>query len=257
MNRRGRSLFVVALVALATAVLGVSVAWACTGPDVGTPATPAAPPPSDSGPSGPGGTTTAPPPASTGGGGGAPAPAPAPASAPASETTGAEDNSTSGAGAPVRSRQPGGVSQPAPSGNGSPSGVGTRTGTAVAGEQFAARENGGTAGVVNEGGQPVFASSSASKGKEAQSSSATSTPSERSALGDAWSGFDSGASSSGSKAPVASLSENGSGSTLGMAILGLGVMGVLGTLLLLAASRRRRAEVSSESTTTRGRGSSV
>jgi len=253
MNRRGRSLFVVALVALATAVLGVSVAWACTGPDVGTPATPAAPPSSDApSPSPDGGTTTSPPPASTGGGGVA-----EPAPAPALESRGTESNSTSGSGAPARSRgrSQGGVTQPAPSRSGSP--VGNGTGTAVAGEQFAARESGATAGVVNEGGQPVFASSSASKGKKAQSKSTTGTPSERSALGDAWSGFDSGASSSGSKAPVASLSENGSGSTLGMAILGLGVMGVLGTLLLLAASRRRRAEVSSESTTTRGRGSSV
>jgi len=154
------------------------------------------------------------------------------------------------------------VTQPAPSRSGSPVGNGTGTaisGEQIAGKQFAARESGATAGVVNEGGQPVFASSSASKGKKAQSKSATGTPSERSALGDAWSGFSSGASSGGgTEAPVASLSENGSGSTLGMAILGLGLFGVLGTFLLLAASRRRRAEVDSESTTTRrGRGSSV
>lgn len=110
-------------------------------------------------------------------------------------------------------------------------------------QQFAARENGATAGVTTQNGQAVFASSTAQKAKKAASSGAGSaSPSERTAVGDAWSGFSSGASAGGSATPAAaSLSEGGSGSTLGLAILGLGLVGMLGTFLVLATPRLRRA----------------
>lgn len=102
----------------------------------------------------------------------------------------------------------------------------------------------------------MFAGSTAGKGKGKQggsgSGSANGSPSEQSAVSDAWSGFSSQASASGGyRSPVASLGEQGASSTLGMAILGLGLVGVLGTGLLLVASRRRRvATVDSDSSTT-------
>jgi len=126
------------------------------------------------------------------------------------------------------------------------------------GEQFAARESGETAGVVREDGQPVFASSKASKGKKAGSDAGTGSLSERSAVSDAWSGFSSEASAGGSRTPAtASLGQQGSGSALGMAILGLGLVGMFGTFLMLVASRRLRAEVDPQDTSRRGRGPHV
>ena len=136
--------------------------------------------------------------------------------------------------------------------------TGRSSAPAGTGQQFAARKSGATAGVVTEGGQSVFASSSASKAKKAAGSHAgAASPSERSASSDAWSGFSSqGSAARGSSAPVAALGEDGSGSTLGVTILGLGLIGVLGSFLLLAVSRRRRVLVDSEGTSRPGRGPS-
>lgn len=262
MHRRGRSLFAVALVALATVVVGVSVAWACTGPGYGTPSSPA-PPPSDPPPpdqagGSPSGTAPAP------SGGGEPAPAPAPeatGTTPGSQGTApADSRSVSGAGGRATNPSPGEATQPAGGGADSPAVPVTEAPSVPAdtGEQFAARESGATAGVVSEGGQQVFGGSRA-KGRAAGGSDApASSPSERSAVGDAWSGFDSGASAAGSAAPAASLGEEGSGSTfgIGMAILAFGLVGMLGTFLVLAASRRRRVTVEPEGTSRRGRGPS-
>ncbi len=255
MLRQGRSLYVVALVSLATAVVGASVAWACTGPGFGTPSAPAAPP-SDPPPPSP---TQQPPQGS------APLPAPsAPSEAPATEAPPAspspdaqgtapartgDSNSTSGAvgGSPAPNR--GSVTQPTPQ----PAPVSPVS----PGEQFAAREDGFTAGVVTEGGQAVFADPAAGKKQQAGAPQpAAGSPSERTATGDAWSGFSSGNSTGGSAAPVASLGADGSSSsTLGIAILGLGLAGTFGTFLVLAASRRRRASVD-PSGSDRGRGRS-
>jgi len=125
-------------------------------------------------------------------------------------------------------------------------------------EQFAARESGATAGVASEDGQSVFASSQAPNGKSGAGSQAagSGTPSESSAVGDAWSGFSSGTAAGTSSAGATSLGEAGSGSTLGMVILGLGLAGLLGTFLVLAAPRRRRAEVGPRGSSRRDRGES-
>jgi len=125
------------------------------------------------------------------------------------------------------------------------------------GDQFAARESGATAGVTEQGGQQVFAGSAAPKAKKASGSKAGSgSPSERSAVGDAWSGFSSGSfATGGSETPAASLAEDGSGSPLGMAILGLGLVGILGTLLALAVPARRRVGASRQGSSRGERGS--
>lgn len=172
-----------------------------------------------------------------------------------------DSRATSGAGGQAGAPGRGGATQPGQRGGDTGSPAVPATGPAAppgTGEQFAARESGATAGVVSEGGQPVFASSSASKGKKAAGSDAgTGSPSERSAVGDAWSGFSSGTSAGGSRATAASLGEDGSKSPLGMAILGLGLVGIIGTFLVLAAPRRRRAKVDSQGTGPRGRGPRV
>jgi hypothetical protein len=113
--------------------------------------------------------------------------------------------------------------------------------------------------VTVQNGQPVFASSAAPKGKQAAGSAGSGAPSERSAVSDAWSGFSSGTSSAGGSgipAAASSLTENGSGSTLGIAILGLGLVGMLGTFLVLAAPRLRRAGADRQGTGRKQRGRS-
>lgn len=213
MSSRVRSVFGVALAAASVLVIGVSVAWACTGPSFGVPANPVAP--------------TNDPPVPTEPESGIQPTAPAPSPQTGSEVTSpgtVDSRSTSGA----VGTSPG-TRQPVDSGSAAP----------AAAEQFEVRESGGTAGVVEQGSQPVFSSSTASKGKKADSQGAGS-PSERSAAGDAWSGFASAASPAGSGAAT-SLGEDSSGlTTLGLAILGLGLAGVAGTLLVLAGPRRRR-----------------
>lgn len=273
MHRRGRSLFLVALAALATAMVGVSVAWACTGPDYGTPSSPAAPPPnSPPAPADPGGSTPGPSGPSSGAGVPA-APAPAPTvtgqgvkgTAPAQtgdrqSTSGSRRQATQPARRPAR--QPaggrGGATQPANRGAGSGSGT-SGTSVAAPNQQFAARESGATAGVTVQNGQSVFASSTAPKDKKAAGSDAGSrSPSERTAVSDAWSGFRSGTPlAAGPGTPAASsLSEHGFGSTLAMAILGLGFVGMLGTFLMLAAPRLRRVVADRQGTDRNERGPS-
>jgi len=117
-------------------------------------------------------------------------------------------------------------------------------------DQLAARDSGATAGVSEAGGQQVFTSSKAGKsdsgGKTATRDSSRVTPSESTALSDAWSGYGSGATVSGSSTPAAaSLGEEGSGSTLGLFILGLGLVGMLGAFAL-AVPRRRRVKASGQ-----------
>jgi len=103
--------------------------------------------------------------------------------------------------------------------------------------------------VSEAAGQQVFTSSKAGKsdsaGKPASSRESQVAPSEGTAVSDAWSGFD--ATASGSSAPAAaSLGEEGSGSsTLGLAVLGLGLVGMLGAFAL-AVPRRRRVKASEQ-----------
>ncbi len=243
MDRRSRSLFVAALAAVATAVVGVSVAWACVAPGFGTPSSPAAP--SNDPP--------APAPAETPGTTPAPAEnAPAPAAPQESVAPTADSRTASGAvgEATAPSREP--ASQPAPTGgrNEAPTQAPAVSAPVPAdtGDQFAARESGETAGVASEGDQQVFSSSKAPEGKKAQgpSKAGAGSPSEGSAVSDAWTGLGSAASPSGSTASTAASvgDEGSSGSSLGVAILALGLVGMLGALALAVAPRRRRVKAS-------------
>jgi len=244
---------------LATAVVGVSLAWACTGGDVGVPAAGTAPPnvpttsPSTNGGGGP---TT-----SGGAGAGAAAGSSSASSSTASGSTstgsGASSGSTasgstSGAtrspqtsgGGTTRSRSTGGGTTRSRSTGGSGASSGSRDvgSSASPSSQFTARVQGATAGVTSRGGQPVFASSVAPKKSGANAAS----PSTRSAVGDVWSGF--GPSTGGSPS-VSSAAHafspggqgGGSGGGAGIAILGIGLVGALGTFLV-AGLRRRRSE---------------
>lgn len=147
-----------------------------------------------------------------------------------------------------------GVAQPAPAG-----GRSGASAPAATSDQFAARESGETAGVTNQAGQQVFASSTAANGKNpAGAQAGAGSPAEGSAVSDAWSGFSSGGSTAngaGSTPAAALAGEQGSGATLGLAILGLGLVGLLGTFVVLAAPRRRLAEANRQRTRRRERGS--
>lgn len=252
MHIKGRSIIIAASAALAAGVISVSVAWACTPSGYGTPASPAAPSggPDPSGSQAP----TAPSAAPTGpsaAGPTAPSTAPSAAPTPATTQSGSVDGgSVSGAtgNEPARSRAPQNTAPAVPTP--APAPADPVVAPTDAAGQFAARDEGATAGVTETGGQQVFSSSQArkggsagqpaSKGRESQVA-----PSEGTALSDAWSGFGSGTVDSASTAPAAtSLGEEGSGSTLGVAILGLGLVGMLGALALAVAPRRRRVKAS-------------
>jgi len=121
---------------------------------------------------------------------------------------------------------------------------------------FAARERGETAGVTTRGGQPVFASPASPRGvsrsaaRPKKSAARTSAPaaSERSAVGDVWSGFAS-RSPRGYTAALASSPDSPAGaSTIAIAMLGLGLAGVLGTVAVAVAPRRRRARAAARAT---------
>jgi len=93
--------------------------------------------------------------------------------------------------------------------------------------------------VTQSAGQSVFASSVA-----ASRASAAASPSARSVVGDLQSGFGSAVKGSASTPAFAGSSSaspaGGAGSTaIGMAVLGLGLMGVLATSLVAVAQRRR------------------
>ena len=237
MDRRRRSLSVAVLAALASAVAGASLAFACTGPGFGTPSAPAPaaePGPPEAGPVAP------------------PASATTPAGATGTSPSASGGNTTSGAvevrASPVR-REQGGNGAAGRAGAPAPAVPAVRPGA------FAARERGATAGVTSRGGQPVFVSSTAPKGKPAAAPKARKearagapSASERSAVADPWSGFDRGAASRGLNALGSSPVHSGGGSTVAMAMVGLGLVGLLGTLLAGARARRRRAPARSGAT---------
>jgi len=109
--------------------------------------------------------------------------------------------------------------------------------------------------VTSRDGQQVFASSTARGKNPAGAQAGAGSPAEASAVSDAWSGFSSGSSAaSEAGAPATALAgEKGAGSTLGLAILGLGLVGVLGTFVVLAAPRRRLAQANRQRTRRRER----
>lgn len=257
MQTRVRLFSFAVLSVLATAVVGVSLAWACTAPDTGIPAAGSAPPPPA--------TTSSP-----AGGGAAASGSPA-AAAPSASGASAATTSGSGAGSGAASSGSSSVASGSTSGaartnrtsgagnaNRGASDNGARSGGGVSGgggfsstpsSQFAARVSGATAGVTSRGGQSVFASSVAPKGKAAGGARSATSPSVRGAVGDVWSGFGSSTGGSPSVSAAKGFSPGagggGSGIGAGVAILGLGLIGVIGTFLV-AGLRRRRAESQSK-----------
>lgn len=239
MERRARVISSAVFAGLVTIVVGASLTWACTGPTFGTPATPAnPPPPSPDASSGPASTTQIP--------GGAPASGPA--AVEASPATGASGSGvTSGARESLRAtgRAPADNGAPTRAGTGvSPRGV-TAPSNGVADSQFAQRASGATAGVTSRGGQTVFASPAAKAPKASNSRAAEAsraTPSARSASGDLWSGFKPAARSSVFAAESAA-GDQGSAApmTAALVVLGLGLVGLVGTASVLGARRRRAA----------------
>lgn len=98
--------------------------------------------------------------------------------------------------------------------------------------------------MTRSGGQAVFASPAA-KAKKAKASRAASkahAPSARSATGDLWTGFKPRARSSVFAAEAAAGQSGGGGPlTAALVVLGLGLVGLVGSASVLGL-RRRRAE---------------
>ena len=206
-------------------MVGAGLTWACTGPTFGTPATPGNPPapspdatsPATPAPStGPGVTATPAPSATTGQSGSS-------VTSGAGSTSGARGKTNSGAKSPIGTRRQAQV----PVQNG------------IATSQFEARAEGGTAGTTRSAGRAVFASPAA---KAKAPRKATGTPSARTAAGDLWSGFEPQARSS-VFAAEASATEQGSGApvTAALAILGLGLVGLVASASVLGLRRRKQA----------------
>jgi hypothetical protein len=226
---------------LSVPVVIASVAWACGPSGYGVPETPAAPPASTGAPIAPATTSSPAAPTSSG------QPPAVQVQSGSLSTNGA--SGTSGQGSP-----PSGQGNP-PSPGGS-SGGGDPTSAPPVRAQFNARVLGATAGVTNQGGQRVFASSTApgkasstgrgkatGKAKSSARSAARSVApavSQRTATGDLWSGVTSRANPSLASAAAGAKEGGGlsSGVVAAMALLGLGLAGIVG--FALVTSRRRR-----------------
>jgi len=120
-------------------------------------------------------------------------------------------------------------------------------GSSSAAGQFEARRSGATEGVTTSGGQPVFTGSvakDAAADVSGDGADAGASPAATSATGNLWSGFapDQSSSLSAADASAAPQSGDGGSQTIGMAILGLGLTGLLGGFLV-AAVRRQRVQV--------------
>ncbi len=250
---------------LATALAGVSLAWACSGPEIGIPADGTAA--AASAKASPAASAQ-----SASSADAAPAPAAAPSSASSPASSGANPAGSASLTAPAsssvasgsasgarRSEAAHGKSPAVPeAANGTSPGAGdnrARSGAGAGGSsspttssfaahvrsQFAARVRGATEGVTRRGGQSVFTSSAGPKHKPSSKASSARPPANG-----PWS--DSGTSSK----PAPSLTSAhafssgqsggfGGSVTAGIALLGLGLAGVLGGFMV-AVGRRRRAE---------------
>jgi hypothetical protein len=110
--------------------------------------------------------------------------------------------------------------------------------------------SGSERGVISDSaGRPVFVDSLAPADRRVGGAGRTTTaadrsagqgPSERAATGDLWSGFRSGKAPSLLDAGDGSPDDGGSGASIGLALLGLGLVGLL-SALAVAEVRRRRA----------------
>ena len=215
---------------LSVPVMVAAVAWACGPSGYGTPESPAAPPPSTAQPVSPGATVS--PPAS-----------PQPAAPAVDVQVNSSESASTTASGVLNS------SGPAAKTPGNTVGGNTNARRLTGSALINARERGATAGVVQQGKQAVFASSTepttakASK-KAAARSAAKSTvaaPSERTVTADLWSGV------TGTNPSLASAASSGGdtgglsgGAVAGLAMLGLALAGITGGALV-AAGRRRRA----------------
>jgi hypothetical protein len=216
---------------LSVPVVIAGMAWACGPSGFGVPQAPPAPPPSTAQPVAPPVSNTAP--------AGALAPAPVPnAAAPVqsgSGTTGSVDGPGNGGSPSHRGRppsDPGGTDVSVPAGQ----------------DDIAARVGGATAGFSQDGGgQAVFASSAAPPpSKAGRGKSAGPAVSRDSATGDVWTDLTSGAANPSLASAAESGGQSGGlsgGIVAGIAILGLGLAGIIGGLLV-SAERRRRAAAS-------------
>lgn len=243
MVRRTRTGVLTLVGTISVPVVVVGMAWACGPSGYGVPEAPPAPPGSTGQPTAPPSSASAP----------TPAPAAAPTQAPAASTP-AQSGAVTTRG--VARGTSGSQGQQAPSQRGASGQRGVTTAPSPAGQaEINARVGGSTAGVVQEGGQSVFASSAtpraaradrADKGTAAPRSSASSTApavSERTVTGDLWGGVNSRANPS-----LASAAELGGesgglseGAVAAIAILGLGLAAVTGGALATAGRRRRAA----------------
>ncbi|MBA3421768.1 MAG: hypothetical protein H0U12_07735 [Thermoleophilaceae bacterium] len=149
----------------------------------------------------------------------------------------------------ARTRTTGGGSSAGGSGGGSDGGSGSGgSGGGNSGDGGAA--SGSERGVIlDAAGRPVFVDSLAPADRRAGGAGRTTTaadgsagqgPSERAATGDLWSGFRSGKAPSLLDAGDGSPDDGGSGASIGLALLGLGLVGLL-SALAVAEVRRRRA----------------
>ena len=234
MVRRSRAGFLALLGTMSASVMLVAgVAWACGPSGFGVPEAPPVPPSATGQPAGPPTSATPTSPQAS-------PPAPVnidigPAESAAGTTRGVDAGRT-GSQSP-RAQAPA---------------QGQSTAPASAGQaDITARVEGSTAGVRQQGRQSVFASSTApaaskaDRGKSKASSPArSSTPavSERSAAGDLWSGVTSrgGNPSLASAAAMGGQSDGLSGGAVaGIAVLGLGLVGIAGGALATAGRRRR------------------
>jgi len=248
-ERRARVISIAVFSGLATIVAGASLTWACTGPTFGTPSAPSNPPTSTPDVSSPGsaaGPTTQVPATSS----------PGPVAANPSPSTGSSGaGSTSGARGPLK------ATGRAPATNGAPAQGFVRRGTTaapssgvansqsgLARSQFAQRADGATAGVTASGGQRVFASPAAKARARVASKAARTTPSARSASGDLWNGFKPKTRASVFAAEAAGASQGSGGPmTAALVVLGLGLVGLVGSASVLGLRRRRAASATGSS----------
>lgn len=235
MGRQTRAgvLAVLGTMSLFAGVAGLS--WACGPSGYGVPATPAAPPTSTAQPAAP------------------PSTVQAPSSTSAPQAPAVQVQVGSGTARSVATQPRGVQPQRAPSQQQRVA-VGGRTAPGPATRaDIGARVSGSTAGVVQQRGQSVFASSAAPASAKAKGdksaaarkkAAAKSTPapalSQRSATGDLWSGLTSGGASLASAASAGGTGGGLSGGVVAaLAMLGLGLAGLTGAALV--AGRRRRA----------------
>jgi hypothetical protein len=222
--RRARRISFALLSVLGVAVVGAGMAWACTPPDFGTPASPPPPPP-------PSGSSSGAPTSSVDGTAAAAPPSPqGPVSVDQSTgssltTSGAISTSTHADASPgTRVRR----ASPSP---------------------FTAREKGATAGLERQGDQLVFSKSTSSSAKPGSNASRAkqlarserASVSGRSATADLWSGLARPTMPSMSAAEVEAARRSGGvggGVVLGFAIVGFGLVGLTASVLF---STRRRA----------------